>query len=390
MGKKLMLTPLLSLLLVAFAVGIGGLGGPMFGRAQAEGERGTLYIDVLPDASNTTTGYGTIDVCRDGLAIGDTFDVDIVIAGADDLAGPYWKLYYSKDVLKVTAYNWESWKLGAGGMDICDTLPDTDGAFVCTYAQGTGVSGDGVLARVTLQATANGSSDLALCTITGSCPDLADGNGQDHFYPEALVDDPAGTLRVAVGQSCSEAATPTPSPSPSASPTGKVTATATLSVGWNQVCYIGSEQPVEAALGDIAGSVQALYQIEAGGALQRWFPGRPEMSTLNTLRPYEPILVLMSGALTWTQTSDQIAPDAQDLEQGWNAVCYEGQDADIKEAIEGVQDEIAIIYALAPGQSWLRYVPDRPELNTLDRLQRHQAVLVLVSEAAGVTWHFAD
>jgi hypothetical protein len=360
--------------------------------ALADGEYGTLYIDVVPDANNTTSGYGTIDVCRGGLAIGDTFDVDIVIHGAKDLAGPYWTLYYNKDVLKVTAYNWSNWKMGAGGIDLCDTMPDTDGALSCTYGQGDGVSGDGVLQRVTLQAVANGSSDLALCTITGLCPDLADSTGQDHFYPQVLVDDPAGTLRVAVGQSCSEATTPTPSPSPSPSPspTGKVTATATLSVGWNQVCYIGPEQPVGAALGYIAGSVQALYQIEAGGALQRWFPGRPEMSTLDTLRPYEPILVLMSGTLTWTQTSDQVAPGAQDLEQGWNAVCYEGQDADIGEAVGGVQDEIAIIYALAPGQSWLRYVPDRPEINTLDRLQRHQAVLVLVSEAAGVTWHFAD
>jgi hypothetical protein len=212
MGKKLVLAPLLSVLLIAFAMGIGGLGGPLFDRAHADGERGTLYIDVLPDASNTTSGYGTIDVCRGGLAIGDTFDVDIVIHGANDLAGPYWILYYNKDVLKVTAYDWSNWKMGAGGIDICDALPDTDGQFACTYAQDTGVSGDGVLARVTFQAVANGSSDLALCTITGNCPDLADSAGQDHFYPEALVDHPADTLRVAVGQSCSEAPPPPPLP----------------------------------------------------------------------------------------------------------------------------------------------------------------------------------
>lgn len=166
------------------------------------------------------------------------------------------------------------------------------------------------------------------------------------------------------------------------------TATATLSVGWNQVCYVGAEQPVEAALGDIAGSVQALYKIGAGGALQRWFPGRPQMSTLDTLRPYDPILVLTSGTVTWTQTSDQVAPDAADLEQGWNAVCYEGGDEDIVEAVHGVHGQIAIIYALVPGQGWLRYVPDRPEINTLDSLQRHQPILVLISEPAGATWYF--
>jgi hypothetical protein len=166
------------------------------------------------------------------------------------------------------------------------------------------------------------------------------------------------------------------------------TTSTTLSVGWNQVCYVGAEQPVEAALSDIAGSVQALYRIGTGGALDRWFPDSPQMSTIHTLVPCDPLLVLMSETVTWTQTSDQAAPDTADLEQGWNAVCYEGEDEDIEEAVKGVHDQIATIYALVPGQGWLRYVPDRPEVSTLDRLQRHQPILVLVSEPAGATWHF--
>jgi hypothetical protein len=238
MRKKLLLTPLLAVLLIALAMGIGSPPGTMFHRAQADGERGTLYIDVLPDASNTTSGYGTVDACRDGLAIGDTFDIDTIIAGANDLAAPYFVLYYNKDVLKVTAYDWANWKLGPGGIDVNDPMPDTDGEFSSTHARGArGVNGDGVLLRVTLQAIANGSSDLTLCNTT-DCPDLADSSGDDHFYPEALVDDPAGTLRVAVGQSCPEATAPPPTatetvtpmapqltPTPGASPA--LTATAT-------------------------------------------------------------------------------------------------------------------------------------------------------------------
>ena len=216
MGKKLLLVPLLTLL-IAFAVGIGSLQGPMFDSAQAEGERGTLYIDVVPDASNTISGYGTIDVCRDDLAVGDTFDIDIVVAGADDLAGPSWMLYYSKDILKVTAYDWVSWKMAPGRIDVSDPLPDSDGEFFTTYAGPTGVNGDGVLQRVTFQAIATGSSDLTLCTVTGDCPDMADSDGDDHFYPQVLVDDPADTLRVTVGQSCSEA--PQPSPLATGAPT---------------------------------------------------------------------------------------------------------------------------------------------------------------------------
>jgi hypothetical protein len=166
------------------------------------------------------------------------------------------------------------------------------------------------------------------------------------------------------------------------------TAIASLSVGWNQVCYIGAEQPVETALGDIAGSVQALYRIGEGGTLSRWFPDRPQITTIGTLAPYDPLLLLMPEPLTWTQSSDEVAPGTADLEQGWNAVCYEGEDKDTEEAVGGVYDEIAIIYALVPGQGWLRYVPGRPEISNLDMLQRHQPILVLVSDSTGATWHF--
>jgi hypothetical protein len=168
------------------------------------------------------------------------------------------------------------------------------------------------------------------------------------------------------------------------------TATATLSAGWNHVCYIGAEAPVETALSDITGSIQAVYRIGAGGTPERWFPGRPQSSTIETLAPYEPLLLLTPQTLTWTQTSDELAPATADLGQGWNAVCYEGEDKDIEEAVEGIDGQIAIIYAFVPGQGWLRYVPDRPDVSRLDGLQRHQPILVLVSEPAGATWRFED
>ncbi|MGD0205736.1 MAG: cohesin domain-containing protein [Dehalococcoidia bacterium] len=176
--------------------------------ALAAGERGTLYIDVLPDANNTATGYGTIDVCRDtdnlggALDVGDTFTIDVIIDGANDLAGPVWWLYYNRDVLNVTAYDWSNWKMGPGGLDLTDIVPDSDGQFACTYGQATGVDGDGVLLRVTLQAVANGSSDLKLCAVTGECPHAWDSSGVDHYYPEVLVHDPPGNVRVVVGGAC--------------------------------------------------------------------------------------------------------------------------------------------------------------------------------------------
>jgi hypothetical protein len=204
--------------ITASAVVVVGQGG-----GSGEGEYGTLYIDAGPLAGNTTDSYGTIDACVGGVSVGTPFDIDIIIDGANDLAGPYWVLYYNKDVLKVTAYNWANWKMGGGGLNLTDALPDTDGAFSCTYAQTTGVNGTGVLLRVTLEPIADGSSDLKLCTAAGECPNAADSGGNDHPCPKVLVHEPAGEVRAVVGGACPPggegAESPTPVSSPAPAPT---------------------------------------------------------------------------------------------------------------------------------------------------------------------------
>jgi hypothetical protein len=166
------------------------------------------------------------------------------------------------------------------------------------------------------------------------------------------------------------------------------TTTTSMAAGWNHVCYIGAQGPVGEALGSVAPSVQALYRFGAGGALDRWFPGRPEVSTIDTLAPQDSLLMLMGAAAEWAQTSEAAAPDTADMAQGWNSICYEGESRAVGEAVGGVDGELAIIYALAPGQGWLRFVPGREEISDLERVEPHQALLALVSDAAGATWDF--
>ena len=80
--------------LIALALTV--LGVVLFGHghstAFADGEHGTLYIDVYntdgASAATTFGGVGTIDVCRDTddlggpLEIGDTFSIDIIVDDA--------------------------------------------------------------------------------------------------------------------------------------------------------------------------------------------------------------------------------------------------------------------------------------------------------------------
>jgi hypothetical protein len=170
---------------------------------QASGEYGSLYIDVLPDVANTVTSFGPIELCRDTdddggpLDVDDTFTIHVVVGSANDLAGPQWVLNYSSTHLQVNSYDWTSWKMGTGGQDISDSIPDTDSAFATSYAQTYGVNGDGVLQAIVLQAKADGVSDLTLSSV-----DLADSGGTDHYPPEVIVHDYLGSVRVSVGEAC--------------------------------------------------------------------------------------------------------------------------------------------------------------------------------------------
>jgi hypothetical protein len=167
-------------------------------------------------------------------------------------------------------------------------------------------------------------------------------------------------------------------------------ATTNLTAGWNQVCYIGAEGPVEEALGAVAGSVQALYRMRTDGALDRWFPGRPEVSTIDTLSPQDPLLMLVAAPVEWTQSGEETADRTADMAQGWSSICYEGESRAVDEAMGGVDGELDIVYSLVPEQGWLRFVPGRSEISNLERVEPHQALLVLVSDAAGATWDFDE
>lgn len=163
-----------------------------------------------------------------------------------------------------------------------------------------------------------------------------------------------------------------------------------LTAGWNHVCYIGEEAPVEEALGTIAASVQALYRMGAGATMDRWFSGRPELSTIDTLGPQDPLLVLVAAPVEWAQTGEEAADRTAEMAQGWSSICYDGESRAVDEAMGGVDGEVAIVYSLVAEQGWLRFVPGRSEISNLQRVEPHQALLVLVSDAAGASWDFDE
>jgi hypothetical protein len=174
------------------------------------------------------------------------------------------------------------------------------------------------------------------------------------------------------------AGTPTPTPPPGAT---------VLVSGWNNPCYAGPEQAIEDALADVAGNVMAVYRMRADQGFDRWFPNRPDVSTISSVSPYQSLFLLVDQWVYWMQPSSGTPPTFVSLAHGWNSVCYAGQPEDIQEATATIVEQIGVLYALTPNQSWDRYVPDRPDVSNLDRLESPSAVIVLINSGDAV-WAF--
>jgi hypothetical protein len=148
---------------------------------------------------------------------------------------------------------------------------------------------------------------------------------------------------------------------------------ADLNAGWNHTCYTGAEAPIESALASIVDKTSVVYSMRPDQGYDRWFPGRPEVSTISTLSPYDALLILTSSAASWSQASAGSEPDSVDL---------------VEEAITSISGDFGILYAIGENQAWRRFVPGRPEVSNLSQLEHCQAVLALVTREGGTSWQF--
>jgi hypothetical protein len=127
--------------------------------------------------------------------------------------------------------------------------------------------------------------------------------------------------------------------------------------------------------------------MKADQGFDRWFPNRPDVSSINTVSPYQSLFILMDEQVYWMQGASSAPPASVSLAHGWNSVCYAGQPEDVQQATEGIAEQVGVLYTLAPDQSWGRFVPKRPEVSNLDRLESPSAVIVLINSGDAV-WAF--
>ena len=261
---------------------------------------------------------------------------------------------------------------------------------------------------------ADGNDNCPLATNSGQAD--ADGDGQGDACDndddnDTVVDDvdncpnhanadQADSDGDGLGNACDTGPSPTPTASPSPTSTSTSTSTPTpgtptptpppgtvyLATGWNGACYQGPEQQIDDAFDGVAG-VQAIYRLK-GQAFDRWFPGRSDVSTISSLNPFDPLLILAAETATWAVSPTDDLPNSLSLSPGWNSVCYLGTGKDSEEAASQIEGDFAIIYNLAPDQSWRRYVAGRPEVSNLTRLEKYASVVILVTDSDGALWLF--
>lgn len=67
-----------------------------------------------------------------------------------------------------------------------------------------------------------------------------------------------------------------------------------LTQGWNNVCYAGVAKPASAAVASIAGQMDILYTLGSDQVWSRYVPSRPDVSSIDQLRPFEAVLIFVT------------------------------------------------------------------------------------------------
>lgn len=224
-------------------------------------------------------------------------------------------------------------------------------------------------------------------------PDQTDSDGDGIGDVCDISPTPGPSPTPAPGPAPGPTPTPTPGSSPTATPVPWPTpppplGTVYVVTGWNDSCYVGAEQPIEDALANIANDVLAVYRLGSDQRFERWFADRPTLSTITTVGPYDQLFILAARDAVWLHEPSDTLPTSVQLVSGWNSVCYAGEGKDIEAATAGIAGRFGVLYTLAPDQSWRRFVPGRPDVSNLNRLEPSISVLILVTDQGDVLWVF--
>lgn len=407
---------LLAGLLLAAAVSVAWLAWPDRQTTRANPD---FSIGVDTNASgNTATSLGSIETSR-VVNCGEFFPIDVYVTDVTNLMVWNVTFRYNPAILGVYARDVQMFLAASPGSNVADRSFGDNG-FTGNYdllASDIGEppapeSGSGVLVRLTVGALAEGTTQANVTperfwAASGALPNPATVDAQITVVGDCGTPVPTPTPEPTQTPTPSPTPTPTRTPTPTTTPGSSPTpgptgtpspnfsptpspppppGTVYLVAGWNGSCYQGPAQQIGDAFAGVSG-VQAVYRLK-NQAFERWFPGRPDLSNITTLSPFEPLLILAEENATWTVTPNSDLPRSVLLSSGWNNICYLGAAKNTDDAAAGIMGDFTVMYTLTPDQAWRRFVAGRPEVSNLEWLDRFTSVLVLVDDPNGALWVF--
>jgi hypothetical protein len=137
--------------------------------------RVAIDTDISDKPADDPRAVGSVEVCR-SIAVGDTLDIDVVVEGIEavtengsGMLAFQFTLGYDENWVRVVAVDVEMLLAAAPGssvFSVVDPLPDRDGSLTVSGLDvgplSAAETGDGVLARITVEGVAPGLSDLGI------------------------------------------------------------------------------------------------------------------------------------------------------------------------------------------------------------------------------------
>jgi hypothetical protein len=158
-----------------------------------------------------------------------------------------------------------------------------------------------------------------------------------------------------------------------------------LSQGWNMISLplVPDDVSAAAVFAPVADDVAAVYALDSfagGGTWLRYVPGRPELSTLQTVDPSMGLFVLATGETTLEVNGLILGLTTVSLAEGWNLAGFPAASAHPVDLwLYSLADRVEMVYGLQADGSWRRYIPDAAEFSNLAEAEPGSGYLVLAN-----------
>jgi hypothetical protein len=150
--------------------------------------------------------------------------------------------------------------------------------------------------------------------------------------------------------------------------------------GWHNATWTGGASSPEEVFDCAANNYAAAYRL-AGGAFERYFPNRTDISNMGDLEQYDAFLILITQPVTCQMpAADPLGTQRTlDWSAGWHNDGWTGPDGTSPQnAFACADGSYAAAYRLVSG-GFERYFPDRPEISNMALLSQYDPFLILAT-----------